>query len=84
MKTSSFMSGLRRMNRQVSWAVISAMFFALASVADDVRLTNSPDPEIFEFLGEWESAQGEWLDPISFEDPIFSEETTQSVGQDNE
>ncbi len=78
------MSGLRLMNKQVSWIVISAMFFSLASAADNAGLNDTLDPEILEFLGGWESAEGEWLDPISFEDPILSEATNQSVGQDDE
>jgi len=78
------MSGLRLMNKQVSWIVISAMFFSLASAADHAGLNDTLDPEILEFLGGWESAEGAWLDPISFEDPILSEAINQSVGQDDE
>lgn len=45
------MSGLRLMNKQVSWIVISAMFLSLTSAADDAGLNDTLDLEILEFLG---------------------------------
>ena len=41
-----------------------------------------PSLEFLEFLGEWESADGEWLDPELFEEILPEEEaaTTSSGG----
>lgn len=34
------------------------------ALADDASLTGSPNLELLEFLGAWETADGEWIDPL--------------------
>ncbi|MCI0401133.1 MAG: hypothetical protein L0Z68_07515 [Gammaproteobacteria bacterium] len=73
------------MNRRVNWVVIVvAMLPPFALGADETKPDEMPDLELLEFVGEWESAAEEWVDPAIFDDPILSEATDQSVGQDDE
>lgn len=32
----------------------------------------APPPELLEFLGSWETAEGEWIDPLAFLDEAKS------------
>ncbi len=45
-----------------------------------------PSMDFLEFLGEWETEQGEWIDPIELEDEEVGKliETTIEVNTDNE
>ncbi len=51
--------------------VVVALFLAVvfsAAVAQERSEVESPDVEFLEFLGEWVSDDGEWLDPEALED----------------
>ena len=45
-----------------------------------------PSMDFLEFLGEWETEQGEWIDPLELEDEEIGKliETTIEVNADNE
>ncbi|MBF8269099.1 MAG: hypothetical protein HW386_808 [Gammaproteobacteria bacterium] len=50
----------------------SLMLIVLANVstlayAADEPVTEEPAPDFIEFLGEWETADGEWVDPNELE-----------------
>lgn len=55
---------------------VSVCFFLLCSISTlfAEELTNNeqqitmPSMDFLEFLGEWETEQGEWIDPESLED----------------
>jgi hypothetical protein len=49
--------------------------------ADSEQEDGTPSLDLLEFLGEWESSDGEWLDPADFEDNDFVKliESTRSV-----
>jgi len=42
---------------------------------EDSEQDAAPDIELLEFLGEWEDPQGNWLDPVQFD---------QALGDDSE
>ena len=44
-----------------------------------------PDLDFLEFLGEWETADGDWFDPSTLEEPLFSDFVDEEQGlQDGE
>ena len=45
--------------------------WAYAKEADED--TELPSLEMLEFLGEWETSEGEWVDPGEFEDDSFDQ-----------
>jgi len=49
--------------------------------ADSQQNEVSPSLHLLEFLGEWETSDGEWLDPAEFEDNDFAKliESSQSL-----
>lgn len=44
----------------------------------------TPSAELLEFLGSFETAQGEWIDPTDFEVPLPEQATAQSGGKQDE
>jgi len=55
--------------------MIQMLFFMVPAVtgeeqraADPHNDTGSPPLELLEFLGEWETQDGEWIDPLDFEE----------------
>lgn len=55
--------------------------------AEEQTSTESmPSIDFLEFLGEWETEQGEWIDPIEIDDEDFDQllETTLESKSDNE
>jgi endonuclease/exonuclease/phosphatase (EEP) superfamily protein YafD len=59
------MSGWRMNRRRVDWrlaAVLGLLPLALpATAAEDEQ----PSMELLEFLGDWQTQDGEWIDPIT-------------------
>ena len=48
-----------------------AIFIILLSIAFDANAANddeSPSMELLEFLGEWQTKDGDWVDPMRFLD----------------
>ncbi|WP_455376774.1 hypothetical protein [Kaarinaea lacus] len=54
---------------QVQLALIpAALFLLLLTIALDARAASDDNPsmELLEFLGEWQTKDGEWVDPMRF------------------
>lgn len=54
---------------QVQMALIPvALFLLLVTIALDARADSDDKPsmELLEFLGEWQTKDGEWVDPMRF------------------
>ncbi len=43
-----------------------------------------PDTELLEFLGEWETVEGQWLDPTRLEENMNEADLERSEGYGNE
>ena len=56
-----------------------AVFVLLISIALDAKAANDerPSMELLEFLGEWQTDDGEWIDPMRF--MIIAEEDLESA-----
>lgn len=73
---SNFMSGWQNVKERVSW--IAAGFLTLCILSNNVMAAEieeirPSDMDLIEFIGGWESEDGQWLDPELF-DPIFAED----------
>jgi len=58
--------------RRVS--TFSAMLLALTAVtakAEEPASDSTPNAEILEFLGEWETDDGRWFDPMTLDDEAY-------------
>ena len=56
---------------QVQLALIpAALFLLLLTIAIDAKAASDDKPsmELLEFLGEWQTKDGEWVDPMRFMD----------------
>ena len=62
----SSMSGW--INMRVSRAVLALTLCVCSAQAQAANEESEPDMALLEFLGEWETEDGEWLDPTSLED----------------
>ena len=62
------MTGYRRKRRQARLVLLVLLMGGMAaqSNADEEAL---PGMALLEFLAEWETADGQWLDPVDLEDP---------------
>ena len=72
------------MRRLADWLVLSMILFAPSARAEDAGPADVPDLELLEFLGEWETEDGEWIDPTSFEEPIELDVVGQDKGPKDE
>jgi hypothetical protein len=43
------------------------MFALLLGIGVPVRGEETPSVELLEFLGEWETSQGQWVDPLELD-----------------
>ncbi len=68
---------------RVSWFIVSLVFFSMTAplVANGGEETSVPDMDLIEFLGGWETEDGDWIDPFLFDDR-FQEETFTDVEED--
>lgn len=71
MKSWSFMSGWKKMVCRVSACVL--LLFSISSLCAEERISDAqqttiPSIDFLEFLGEWETEQGEWIDLETLED----------------
>ena len=74
MKNLSFMSGLKTMSYQPRLILVIAMMLnAPFNFADEPRNESDVSLEFLEFLGEWETDEGEWIDPEQLKTDIFEE-----------
>lgn len=51
----------------------------LLPVAIHAELADQPDLEFLEFLAEWQSDQGEWLDPLQMQELAQNEHTAKPI-----
>ena len=60
---------VERFLTQVQLALIpAALFLLLLTIALDAKAAgeDKPSMELLEFLGEWQTKDGEWVDPMRF------------------
>lgn len=59
----------KKLLTQVQLALIpAALFLLLLTIAIDAKAASDDKPsmELLEFLGEWQTKDGEWVDPMRF------------------
>lgn len=67
--------------RQWSLLLLASMPLGMPIAADAVE---SPSLELLEFLGNWETKDGEWLDPMELLEELEAEpQNTKVEGQSN-
>ncbi len=59
------------MNYQPSLLLLTMILCSSPTKADNYTDATRPSLEFLEFLGEWETKSGDWIDPESFEDKDF-------------
>ena len=52
---------------------MAMLLLSLSAIADD----ELPSPELLEFLGEWDTKEGEWFNPLWILKNLSSEKDTQ-------
>ena len=60
---------VERFLTQIQLALIpAALFLLLLTIALDAKAASDDEPsmELLEFLGEWQTKDGEWVDPMRF------------------
>ena len=74
------MNGWMSMNYRHSLILMLMIQFSSILQATSEQDNGAPSLDLLEFLGEWESSDGEWLDPAEFEDNDFAKliESTES------
>jgi len=75
------MNGWMSMNYRHSLILLLMIQFSSILQADSQQEGAVPSLDLLEFLGEWESSDGEWLDPAELEDNDFAKliESTDDV-----
>ncbi len=69
-----------------SWGLGLLLITPMTLAAGDVQ-DEAPSLDFLEFLGEWEDAQGNWQDPLEYEDPeaaLNAQRPDTNVEQNNE
>ncbi len=56
-------------------AVLGVLSLSPGAMAGDEEDAQAPDLALLEFLGSWEDADGEWIDPLQMLDALEAEET---------
>jgi len=55
---------------------------------EQVQNEEVPSMDFLEFLGEWETEEGDWIDPVELEDEEFGQliksTSTQKISNENE
>lgn len=52
----------------VEWLLLVTSLNAAPAAATTQAVAESPSVELLEFLGAWETARGQWIDPTQLED----------------
>lgn len=70
----------------VGKGLLMVMFFlmSMAAVAVQGAEQDSPSLELLEFLGEWETENGRWVDPTEFKDVVLPDEEQEDEEQERE
>ncbi len=58
---------------------LTPLFAEEQSAEEDIQTM-----EFLEFLGEWETEEGEWIDPIELENEVFGKLIETAIEFDNE
>lgn len=72
----NFMGGWQNMKGRVKWIIAGLLSLWIVSndvLAAEIEEVRPSDMDLIEFIGGWESEDGEWLDPELF-DAIFAED----------
>ena len=57
------------MNIRVKWLVLGVMISSVSPLqAEDAQTLSNQDLEFLEFLGSWETEDGDWVNPLDFMD----------------
>ena len=81
------MNGSKKMVYRVStYAMLLFLSMTQLFAEEETNTESMPSVEFLEFLGEWETEQGEWLDPVEFENDGLDQliETTLESKSDND
>jgi hypothetical protein len=46
------------------------LMMSVSAVSAGAEEDSLPDMELLEFLVEWETAEGNWLDPVELDEPV--------------
>jgi hypothetical protein len=68
--------------------ICALLLFSISSLyaeelADDEQQAAMPSMDFLEFLGEWETEQGEWLDPETLEDNDITKLLESNIDNEN-
>lgn len=84
------MNGWKGMNFLHRLLIMLMPFMFTSTQAEETQLNSEysevkPGVEFFEYLGEWETDEGEWIDPEEFDNDLYAREITLKEGrQDDE
>lgn len=67
----------------VVW-LLMLVLIPFAAVADDAPEDESPSLELLEFLADWETDDGEWVDPMRFQGPESQTTAVQADERDED
>ena len=73
------MNGSKKMSYRASVSLIFMLYSMTSLFAEEQKNNEAmPSIEFLEFLGEWETEDDEWIDPLEFESEEFGKliETT--------
>ena len=75
------MIGWLSMNIRVKWfvLVLMTMLIASPSTAKDAQTLSKQDLEFLEFLGSWETEDGEWVNPLDLIEKPMDEQAGEEV-----
>lgn len=71
------------MNYRLSLMVMIMTSLPSLIIAEEQTVEELPSIGFLEFLGDWESDQGEWIDPNVFDEDIFAELPDNKSEEDN-
>ena len=73
------------MNYRLSLMLTVMTLFSTALYSEDHESADVPSIDFLEFLGEWETSDGEWVDPNELNDEVYAELAEENrIGQDDE
>ena len=78
------MNGSKKMSCRASLAFMMMSFLITSLHADEATNEEMPSMEFLEFLGEWETEEGEWIDPLELENEEFGRLIETTIKTENE
>ena len=69
MKNSIFILGWKMSIIKVNYGMLLLLCMSFSSYAEEQKQNNGTKPsmELLEFLGEWQTQDGQWFDPMQFD-----------------